>query len=162
MSAPQIPESLLRCPCPRCCFLACAATAAPHTWLFLTLNCSRVSIYIIGTCVRAARASWTLLWPCQHLRYRNLYSDAHVPDAAFWPEPPLLPHICGCFSHLTALVCPYTSLGRVYVSRAQVGRYHGHVGTSDTEICAQMPMSQMLLFGPCRHCCPTYLVVSHA
>ena len=153
---------MLRCPCARCCFSACACTAAPHIWLFLTHNCSRASIYIIGTCIRAVRAMWMLSRPCRHLRYQNPYSDAYVPDAAFWPGPPLVRLICGCFSHLTPRVCPYTSLGRVYVSRAQAGRYYGHVSTSDTEICTQMPMSQMLLFGLCRHCCPTYLVVSHA
>ena len=107
MSAPQIPKSVLRCPCPRCCFLALAATAAPHIWLFLTHNCSRASICIIGTCIRAARARWTLSRPCRHLRYQNPYSDAYVPDAAFWPGPPLLPHILGCYSCLTARVCPF-------------------------------------------------------
>ena len=53
-------------------------------------------------------------------------------------------------------------LGRVHVQRAQAGRYYRHVGTSYTEILAQMPMSKMLLFGLDRHRCPTYFVVTHA
>ena len=109
--------------------------------MLLTHNCSHVSIYIVGTYIRAARTSWTLLPPCRHLIYRILFSAAHVPDAAFRPGPPLLPHIFRCYSRTTACMCPYTSLGRVYVQRAQAGRNYRHVGTSYTEFSEQKPPS---------------------
>ena len=109
----------------------------------------------MGTCVRAARARWTPWRPCRHLRYRNPGSGAHLSDASVWPKQRLLPHIGVCYADITAPARLYKSWGPVYVQRVRAGHHGGHAGTSDTEIRARVPISQMLVFGLSSDYCPT-------
>ena len=49
----------------------------------------------------------------------------------------------------------YADTMAVYVQRVRAGHHGGHAGTSDTEIRARLPISQMLVFGLSSDYCPT-------